>query len=76
MPQRASSSDLERFEHDLGIALAIIRQREAWIFRDLNHKNRERAERARAALVAEIMKVAARFEVTLLEVPVRWHKSP
>lgn len=70
------SPDLQRFEHDLRIAFAIIRQREPWIFRDLHAKSALRAELARGALVAEIMKVVARFDVKLLETPIRLHRSP
>lgn len=69
-------NEQERFRTDLTIALALVRQRRAWIFRDLTHRDRSKADAARQALIGEIMAVAADYELRRVAVPAPWHSTP
>lgn len=61
------ASEQERFQTDLAIALTLVRQRRAWIFRDLTHRDRSKADAARTALIGEVMAVAADYEPPKVE---------
>ncbi len=65
-----------RFRMDLAIALAIVGQRRPWIFRDLPHRDRTKAEAAREALVGEVMAVAADYAVRKTREPLKAHSTP
>ncbi len=69
-------NEQQRFQTDLTITLALVRQRRPWIFRDLTHRDRSKADAARAALVEEIMAVAADYEIQFMREPLRPHSTP
>lgn len=71
-----AEDEQRRFQMDLAIALSLVRQRRAWIFRDLTHRDRSKAQAARAALIGEIMAVAADYELRRVAVPAPWHSTP
>lgn len=61
---------------DLKIALTLINQRRAWIFRELTHKSYEKSDGARTALAAEVMAVAARYDIHIIERKIEWPTTP
>ncbi|OFW99035.1 MAG: hypothetical protein A3E78_00560 [Alphaproteobacteria bacterium RIFCSPHIGHO2_12_FULL_63_12] len=61
---------------DLKIALTLINQRRTWIFRELTDKNREKSAAARSALIAEVMAVAARYDIHVIEREICWPTTP
>lgn len=72
MPQTGHQA----FEMDLKIALSLIDQRQAWIFREQTHKSYEKSAAARAALVAEVMAAAARYDIRVIEHMMPAPKTP
>lgn len=71
-----ADDEQRRFETDLAIALTLVRQRRPWIFRDLTHRDRSKAESARAALIGEVMAVAADYELRKVSRSAPWHSTP
>lgn len=69
-------NEQERFRTDLTIALALVRQRRPWIFRDLTHRDRSKADAARQALIGEVMVVAADYTVRKTLTPLKAHSTP
>lgn len=71
-----AENELKRFVTDLAIALTLVRQRRAWIFRDLTHRDRRKAEGAREALIGEIMAVAADYALRMTREALKAHSTP
>lgn len=69
------AADLEAFERDFSIALAIVRQRRAWILRDLTHKDCLKAERAKTELVKVVLGVLEGYDLKALSRPVSLGQS-
>lgn len=57
---------------DLKIRLSLIRQRRGWIFRDLALKDGLKSDAAQKALIDELMKIFAHYEVREIEREVEW----
>ena len=69
-------ADIQRFEMELAIRFTLIRQRRAWIFRDLTSKRPPDAARAREALIQEVMEVVSGFDVEKIEREFKLHSTP
>lgn len=66
-------ADMQRFKMELAIRFALIRQRRAWIFRDLTSKRSPDAMRTGEALITEVV---SGFDVEKVERELNLHSTP